>query len=410
MKNSIMIILLACGTNSIAQVKTVSLDSALNIAYSNNKHLQSVSMQSDYYQLQKKTSSELPKTDISLTYGQYNAYYKKDNNLTVSQTIPFPTVFGAKSSLADALVAGAEMKTAAAKNELTYQIRQVYYQLLFWNKYRELVLMQDSMYTQFSKSAEIRYLAGDATLLEKTSANSRLTESRNKLRQVDAQIHVFNINLQSLMGVNYSVSIDMRDSLVGPFNFVNNSAAINSNPQLAYIKQQTDIAQKEQSVIKSTALPEFRAGYFNQTLYGVPLDATNTRLAGSGNRFQGVLFGIAIPLWFAPQSNKNKMAQTLVQINQLAYEGEQIMFQGQYDQAVQQYLSAKLNLEYYQMTALTNADLIEKQAQIAYAKGEIGFSDYLLSMQQVISIRENYAAAVSDYNQAVIYMEYLIGK
>jgi outer membrane protein TolC len=410
MKKSFIIPLLALSVTSWGQVKTVSLDSALNIAYSNNKNLQSVSMQTEYYQLQKKTSSELPKTDISLTYGQYNAYYKRDNNFTISQTIPFPTVFGAKSSLSDAQVKGAELKTATTQNDLTYQIKQVYYQLLFWSNYRELLMKQDSIYTQFSKSADIRFQAGDATLLEKTTADSRLAEVKNKLRQTDAQIQVLNINLQSLMGVNYAVSIEQSDSLIRSFTFTNDTVAVNANPHLAYIKQQIEIAEKEKSVIAKQGLPEFRVGYFNQTLYGVPLDATNTSFAGTNNRFQGVQVGIIIPLWFAPQSNKNSMAQTQVEMNQLAYESEQIMYQSYYDQAVQQYLSAKLNLEYYTTTALVNANLIEKQGQTAYAKGEIGMADYLLSMQQVISIRENYVMAISDYNQTIIYLEYLIGK
>jgi cobalt-zinc-cadmium resistance protein CzcA len=404
---NLILLFVLCGSSAFGQVKTVSLDSALNIAYTNNKNLQATSLQTEYYQYQKKTSSELPKTDVSLTYGQYNSFYRNDNNITVSQTIPFPTVFGAKSSLANAQIKGAELKIASTKNELTYQIKQVYYQLLFWNSYKGLLIKQDSMYTEFAKAAGLRYKTGDGTLLEKTSADTRLSEVKNKLLQTDAEIQALNVNLQSLMGITYSISVEMNDSLIRPFNLTNDSAAVAANPQLVYIKQQIQIAEKEQSVISQSALPEFKIGYFNQSLYGVPLNDANTQFAGAGNRFQGVQVGLIIPLWFSPQVNKTKAAQTQVEINQLNYENEQIMFQSYYDQAIQHYLASKMNLDYYQTTAIPNATLIEKQSQIAYVNGEISYTEHLLNLQQVISIQEGFQSAVADYNQTVIYIEYL---
>lgn len=407
---NLILLFILCSSSVFGQVKTVSLDSALSIAYENNKNLQAVSMQTDYYQLQKKTSSELPKTDVNLTYGQYNGYYRNDNNLTISQTIPFPTVFGAKSSLANAQTKGAELKTAATKNELTLQIRQVYYQLLFWKGYQMLLLKQDTMYTQMSKSADLRYKTGDGTLLEKTSAETRVSEAQNKLKQVEAEIMAMNIRLQGLMGVTYPVEIMATDSLIRPFNLINDSAAVNANPQLAYMKQQIEIAEKEKSVVSASTLPEFKIGYFNQSLYGVPLDATNTQFAGAGNRFQGFQFGIVVPLWFAPQLNKSKAAQKQVEINEMSYQSEQIMLQSYYDQAVQHYIAAKNNLDYYSAVALPNANLIEKQSQTSYSKGQIGYAEHLLNLQQVISIKENYLNAVSEYNQAVVYIEYLTAR
>ncbi|MBI3136024.1 MAG: CusA/CzcA family heavy metal efflux RND transporter [Bacteroidetes bacterium] len=408
---NLMLILLLCGGSAFAQeVKTVSLDSALNIACSNNKNLQSVSMQTDYYQLQKKTSSELPKTDVSLTYGQYNSFYSSDNNITVSQIIPFPTVFGAKSSLATAQIKGAELKTASTKNELTYQIKQVYYQLLFWKGYRTVLMQQDSMYGQMAKAADLRYKTGDGTLLEKTSDDARLSEVQNKLKQTNAEIQALNIHLQSLMGVTYAVSVELTDSLARPFNLITDTAAVNANPQLAYIKQQIEIAEREKAVITNSALPEIKIGYFNQSLYGTPLNDANTQFAGAGNRFQGVQVGLIIPLWFAPDVNKSNAAQMQVDINEMHYRSEQIMFQSYYDQAVQHYLAAQNNLNYYQSIALPNTDLIEKQSQTAYSMGDIGYAEHLLNLQQVVSIREGYLNAVNDYNQTVIYIEYLTAR
>jgi outer membrane protein TolC len=392
------------------QVKTVSLDSAISIAHSNNKNLQAVSAQTEYYQYQKKASTELPKTDVTLTYGQYNSFYKQDNNITVAQTFPFPTVFSAKSSLANAQLKGAALQVASTKNELSYQIKQVYYQLLFWDRYKQMLQNQDSSYNQLAKGAALRYKTGDGTLLDKTSAETRLSETRNTTAQVDAQILGLNSQLQSLMGVTYAVQIQTSDSLIRPFTMLNDSAAVAANPQLAYIRQQIEIAEKEKSVIAQSALPEFKIGYFNQTLYGTPLDATGSQIAGPNNRFQGIQVGLVFPLWFYPQVNSAKAAETQVEIAELNYQSEQIMYQSLYDQAIQRYLAAQSNLTYYQTSALPNATLIESQSKLSYANGDIGYTQHLLNLQQAIAIQEAYLSAVNEYNQTVIYLEYLTAR
>lgn len=406
----LLLLFVLLGSVAYAQNKTVSLDSALSIAYSNNKNLQSVSLQAEYYQYQKKSSTELPKTEVLLTYGQYNSYYRQDNNVTVVQTIPFPTVFGARASLATAQVTSAQFRAAATKNELTWQVRQVYYQLLFWHSYKALMQKQDSLYGELVRSATAHLNSGDGTLIQKTSAETKQGESRNAMNMADAQIEVLNANLQTLMGVAYPVAVTTSDSLLRPFNLINDSAAVAANPQLAYVRQQIEVARKEQKVIAGNVLPEFTVGYFNQTLYGGPLDNTGTTFAGSSNRFQGVQVGVAFPLWFAPNVNRSNAAKTQVEINQLAYEQEEIALQGYYDQAVQQYLAAQANLNYYTTVALPNATLIEKQSQASYSAGDIGYAEHIANMQQAAIIRINHLEAIRQYNLAVVYLEYLTAR
>lgn len=389
-----------------AQVHTVALDSALDIALRQNKHLQAVSLQTDYYELQEKTASDLPKTDLSFMYGQYNSFYKGDNNFTISQTIPFPTAFGARSALAQAKRKGATLNTRVTVNELTLQVKQVYYSLLFWNQYKKLLRWQDSTYQGIVKATGVSYTTGEGTLLEKTSAETRWSEIQNKTNRATAQIAVLNQQLQTLMGVSYPVQVDTAAQLGRDFVPDPDSNALASHPQLAYFKQQVEIAEKEKSVIASAALPELKVGYFNQSLYGVALNADNTAFAGAGNRFQGILVGVVFPLWFVPEVNKAKAAEKQVEISRLNVENQQFSMQSVYQQATRQYLSARDNLAYYQTVAIANASLIEKQSQTAYSLGEIGYTQHLLNLQQVISIRENHLNAVNELNQAILFLEF----
>jgi heavy metal efflux system protein len=398
---------LSSGQAGNDQAQTVTLDKAISIALQNNRNLQAVSIQKEYYEYQKGTSTQLPKTDVTLMYGQYNSFYKKDNNISISQAIPFPTVFTAKNALANSQLKGAELRIASAKNELIYQVKQVYFTLLYLNEQRKLLQKQDSAYQRFTKTSGLRYKTGEATLLEKTASETRLSEIQNRKQQLEADLSIYTMQLQTLLGVSYSISVTDQAFAEKPFNIVLDSSALKSNPNLALMKQQIEISQKERSVVVNSSLPEFKIGYFNQTLYGVPLSDANTSFATPANRFQGIQVGLILPIWFVPEIKKNKASQKQVEVNQRLFESEQLNIQSLYTEAVQNYLKAKNNLTYYSTVALPNADLIFKQSEIAYTSGEIGFAEQALMLQQASSIRQGHINAINEYNQAVIYLEYL---
>jgi len=389
------------------RTRALSLDNAISIALQNNRNLQAAAMQKEYYEHQKGASTLLPKTDVTFMYGQYNSSYKKDNNISISQVIPFPTVFAAKNALANSQIKGAELRMASTKNELIYQVKQIYFTLLYLNEQRKLLQRQDSTYQKFTEALGLRYKTGEGTLLERTSSETRLSEIQNRKQQLEADVNIHTARLQTLLGISTPISVTDQAYVEKPFNIALDSSALKSNPNLAFMKQQIEISQKEKSVVVNSSLPEFKIGYFNQTLYGAPLDDANTSFAGPANRFQGFHVGLILPIWFVPEIKKNKASQKQVEINQKLFESEQLSIQNLYTEAIQNYLKARNTLSWYSTVALANADLIFKQSEIAYARGDIGFSEQALMLQQVSTIRQGYINAVNEYNQAVIYMEYL---
>ncbi|HZI69418.1 MAG TPA: hypothetical protein VFD44_06900 [Hanamia sp.] len=47
--------------------------------------------------------------------------------------------------------------------------------------------------------------------------------------------------------------------------------------------------------------------------------------------------------------------------------------QSQYQQALKEYLKNKKSIEYFETSALANANLILRQAQLAFQSGDIGY-------------------------------------
>ena len=78
-----------------------------------------------------------------------------------------------------------------------------------------------------------------------------------------------------------------------------------------------------------------------------------------------------------------------------------------WQQALAQFSRYKSSLDYYRETAVPNAMLIEKQALLGYEKGDVGYTTYLLSLQEVFNIREAYLQTIRDYNNAVLSLQML---
>ena len=170
------------------------------------------------------------------------------------------------------------------------------------------------------------------------------------------------------------------------------------------------VAEKQKKVESAKALPDLTFGYFNQSLIGSRINATNSDLATTSNRFQGFHLGVAIPIFFGSYNAKIKSASINKEIAKTTLENNQINLKGQYEQAIQEFKKNKTSLEYYKISGVPNANLILLKSQSAYKNGEIGYSENLLNLRTANGIQENYLSAILQYNQSILLLEYLSGK
>lgn len=354
----------------------------------------------------KKTGFDLPKTSTMLMYGQYNSI-RQDNNITITQSIPF-TVFGSKAAVNRSLLVSSELRKAATENELVYQVKQTYFLLAYSMARQDLLLQQDSIYEGFLKAASVRYRAGEGKLLEQATAETQRNETRNQLMLNEADINVLRTRLKTLInsaGVpslprNAFVEVDLKD--------VPDSTMLALNPGLAFQRQQVDVALGQKKFEKASMAPDLTIGYFNQTLIDV-VNPENGTLATKSDRFTGFQAGISIPLWFAPHQGRIKAAEYRRQSAEQTYQYERVRLTGQLQEASQRFAKSRNSLQYYKESALPNANLILSQAQAAFRGGDIGYAEYLLSVRNALAIKDSYLLTLSEYNQSIIYIEFLSG-
>ncbi|TAE30500.1 MAG: hypothetical protein EAZ92_04460 [Candidatus Kapaibacterium sp.] len=387
----------------------ISLAQAIDIALKRNPTLQSASTEIELQRALQRTATDIGKTTVSLQLGQYNSFMQ-DNNLSIAQTIPFPTVFTSQVAFGDAQVRGAELKLATTRNELVFAVKSAFYGCAVLLERERLLQEQDSILVAFAKAAAKRTTTGETTQLEAATAALQASETSLALAQTRANLQTAYIQLQTLLAADSPVRISAPESLKRalkmPSDTTKAGTAFTRNPLYAFVQQQIAIAQSAQSVEAARVLPDLSVGYFSQTLIGAQ---DGSRIAGANDRFSGVQLGVALPLWVVPQLAKVEAASLAADIARTNAEAFRVQLSGEYAKAVQQFLKFKTSVDYYEQNALPQAAQVQKTARQLYERGAIGYLEYSQSLARALVVKTNYVESLAAYNNAVLTLELLAG-
>jgi cobalt-zinc-cadmium resistance protein CzcA len=270
------------------------------------------------------------------------------------------------------------------------------------------------VYTEFLRSANLRFKTGEAARLEPATALVQQGEIRTQLLAARTNFRVAQRQLQALLQVSAPVAV--ADSVLHPLALLAALAPTDTllqrnSPQARVLAQQLAERRAETRVAQAAGLPEFTVGYFNQSIVGYQrLDAAGTeRYFGRGTRFQGVQAGVAVPLWRAPHKARVQAARLQEQMAQVEADRYLAQLTGQVDELVARRAEYEQRLAYFQTTALPQATVITRLATLAYKAGETGYSEYLLNLERARRLRLDYLDALLQHNQTVIELEYLLG-
>jgi heavy metal efflux system protein len=382
-----------------AEPKVYTLEQAINTVLSNNGNVKSASMQVDLQKKLKSSSWDIDKTQVDYVYGQSNSF-AKDNNLSVSQSFAFPSVYAFQSKLGKVNVVNSEIGLSLIQSEVVAKIKSNYLLLQFYYSRLKLLNYQDSLYSNFLKAAELRNLKGESTILEKISAQARQMEITTQIQQTSADIEIQLAKLQTLLNEKTKISIAEKELKKVDRVILNDTLEIQKNPDLAFYKNQVEASRVETKIERSKLLPDLTIGYFNQS--NKDLDAAY--------RFSGIQAGVTVPILFFSQASKIQASKIQEQISQNNFEYGQLEIQSEFQTLYQEYLKYKTNVESYEKAALIQSDLIITQAEKEYRAGNIDYIEYLINIDKALEIKTNYLQVLNDYNQSVIAIERFTGK
>ena len=391
------------------KTKTINLHEAIQMSLDSNLNVRSSAYSVEVQKALKGASWDLGKTNFDMQYGQFNSY-TKDNSFTLSQSFAFPSVYINQHKLANASVKSSEWQLKTSQLETATQVKQVYWQLAYLYSKQKLLSYQDSLFSGFSRAAELRAKVGETNKLEMITARSQSLEIKNQLQQLIADKAILNRQLQTLLNVR--MALHPADTVLRRIDFapIDNNNALSANPSVGYINQQVQVSHLEKQLEVSRAQPDFSIGYFSQTMKGEQEVNGVPRSFGSGDRFNGIQAGIAIPLWVAPFASKVKAAKLKEQVACTNAEQYTKSLQGNYQSLIDEFEKYRASIEYYEKQAVPEANLIIDQSTRAYKAGALDYLDYVLSLGRALTIKQNYLDALNSCNQTIINIEFISGK
>ncbi|MFZ4521971.1 MAG: CusA/CzcA family heavy metal efflux RND transporter [Bacteroidales bacterium] len=394
---------------SAQDYKKITLQEAIRQALDHNLSIRSANYSADAQKALKGASWDIPKTVIEGQYGQFNSY-RMDNSFTISQDFSFPTVYINQRRLADANMKSAEWQLQGTKLEVATQVKQVYWQLAYlYSKYK-LLLYQDSLYSGFSRAAELRARSGETNRLEMITARTQHIEVKNQLQQVMVDEGIYLRKLQTL--IHSDAKVAPSDTLLRRLAFQSpgDSLLTVSNPYMEYIRQQAEKAQIAKRLEQSRMMPDLSVGYFSQTMLGTQEAEGVERTFDKGYRFSGVQAGVSIPVWFGPSVSKNKAARIQELASQTDAEDYEISLKSNYRSLLDEFAKYASSVDYYEQQATPEANLIIDQATRSFKAGGLDYLEYIITLNRALDIRQSYLDALNSYNQTIINIENITGK
>ena len=391
-------------SNANAQT-SVTLQKAIETALKNNSTVKNERLKADYQQKLIKSATNLPNTNIQADYGQINSFYN-DNRIGISQSFHFPTVYSRQKKLFNEEWKTATLNVAMKEAELKKAVAQTFYSLVYLNEKEKLLQKSDTIFSEFLKKSDLRFKKGESNILEKTTAETQRGNIKLQLIQLQQEKEVVKSQFQLLLNseTDYLPKVDNFKLILDK---TIDSTLVAQHPNLKVLEQQKKTSLASTILEKSKLLPIITIGYNNTSITGT---GANDMVYDKTARFQSAQFGLGIPLFGGAQKAKITASKIAESLSENGYQKEKMILEKHYQNALSHYQSNLEKLEYFEKTALPNAEIITETANKQFYNGDINYLDWVILINQSINIKSNYIDTVINHNETIIELNYLTSK
>lgn len=379
--------------------KVITIKDAVKEAWSGNAYLKSAQNQTLAAGANLGTAYELPKTQVQYDQGRINSS-NTDSRFAVLQSFSLPGVYQAQHNFLKAEAGLTTLQEETLRNQLAYQVRDVYVQLATDLAKLQLLKAQDSVYAEVIRLEKLRFDLGETSRINLTSAEARAGMLKNQRLQLLSEIGVLQNRWKLLLGTE--IQLLPADQSPPPWQkgFSADSAATLENPEVRQARQQLTISDLRIRVNRSRSLPEVTLGYNNQSFTGPDIRNGNVSLS-RGNRFSSYLAGVNIPLFYGPYRSAVKAATFQQKAATYTLTAKQNEWLGQWRQELARYNQQLLSINYYETLALKQAAELLRTATLSFTSGGISYIEWVAYYNQSVQIQTDRLDALLQLDQTI---------
>jgi cobalt-zinc-cadmium resistance protein CzcA len=390
----IVLIFVALSSATYGQTKQLSLEDAVQLAMRNNKEISAYALKVEESNALKRSAFSIDKTLV---------YYGKDENniaengyplnvFGVEQNFNFPTLYTSQKKANNISVSIAETEFIRRKLMLTKEVSQAYYEIIYLMNKQLIYQRIDSLYRNFNKVADQRFQKGDISRLDLLNSTAKQQQISILLKELKYNLENENQKLRSLIQSDSIFEVPMQILALIKVNEV----MPDSTPGMQLMKMQTDYQNALLKVERNRLFPDLSLGYFNGT----------NSYAGSKN-YQGFQVGLGIPLFFSEQNARIKAGKIAVELNENMKASELLTLKAKQASLMNELRKYKESIDYYTTSGKQLSEEIIRTTERTYAMGEIDFFQFVISVENALSITRDYYENVSKYNFAALEINYL---
>lgn len=364
-----------------------SVEEVLRSVETNNKELQASRQMVTAQKLEAKLDNNLP--DPSVTYS--HLYGNKEGmgftgELIASQSFDFPSLYRQRSKLARQKGESYDRQCEEIRQQILLQAKEACLDLIFLNQQKSLLEVRRKNAEQLAALYRQRLEQGDANILETNKIELELLNVRNEARMNETA----RVNKQrELEMLNGGIVVRLTDTVYEavepPLSFADlRDEILGNDRRLLSLQSAKAVSSRQISVNKTMGLPSFELGY-------------RMNPSSGGERFNGFLVGISIPLF----SNRNNVKQAKAQslYTDLQLESMTTVVENELLQLYNRSVALKTSIDEYgkALKKQNNLSLLNKAIQA----GQISMIEYFVDVTTIYQSIQNQMQLQNEYQKVM---------
>lgn len=384
------------------QDSVLTIQQAVDSAYSRNAELQQLYMQLQQKENQWRTETGISAPEISyfkegISSGPGDAF--DEQRITVSQEIDFPLTTAYRMKARSEEVKAIQLQIKAREKEIKAEVKSYYIEVVYALHLQKSKRHQMDLAQELYNAVYTKFETGMGNGIDLANAELQLEQAKNELDQTDWVLHRARYGLFYAMGLpveNQKYSIQFSDTLQATDIEISQimTLAVQEN-QPDYLAaehelQATDFSLKE---ARSNILPDIRFNLYTQDY-------------GTGYDYKGFEVGLKIPIWY-PFDQRGKINMALAKQQEIQWKQQEIRLdmKKKIEYAWHNYSVSRSIIDRYNSIIKEKASQLQSLTLRAYQLGEVDLLNLLNAQQTYLSSEESYLQALRDYYQQLVALE-----
>jgi outer membrane protein TolC len=328
----------------------------------NNTTLAALRKKTDAERIGNRTGLALknPELEFNYLWGNPEAIGKR-SDISIMQSFDFPTAYAYRNQISELRNIQVELEFESQRREILLRARQLCNSIIYHNAMQAELGRRVENARRLSDSYEAKFKAGEAGIIDVNKARVNLLNVRK-----DAESNMIKRQtlLAELVSLNGGKPVDLTDTVYPlealPADFEEwYAGAEQNNPLLQWLKQEVSVNRKDEQLSLAMSLPRFQAGYMSEKVVG--------------EQYQGISFGIAIPLM--ENRNQVKYAKARTVAVQSAESDARLRFYNDLKALHARAVSLRKSIDDYRqnLQVYSSTSLLQK----ALDQGELSLAEFL---------------------------------